>query len=57
MTCEVGAALVLAGLSAKGTTTVNNIEYILRGYENLEEKLGQLGAKITRVEGEKNEEK
>ena len=33
-----GAALVLAGLVAKGTTKVNNIEYILRGYENLDEK-------------------
>lgn len=41
-----GAALVLAGLTAKGTTCVNNIEYIQRGYEHLEEKLGQLGANI-----------
>lgn len=42
-----GASLVLAGLIAKGTTTVTNIEYILRGYENLDEKLRKLGAKIT----------
>lgn len=41
-----GACMVLAGLSAKGTTTVTNIEYILRGYENLDKKLKQLGAKI-----------
>lgn len=41
-----GAALVLAGLCAKGRTTVTNIEYILRGYENLEEKLNKLGANV-----------
>ena len=41
-----GASLVLAGLCAKGTTKVENIEYILRGYENLDEKLNSLGAKI-----------
>ena len=41
-----GAALVLAGLNAKGKTIVNNAEYILRGYENLDEKLNSLGAKI-----------
>ena len=41
-----GASLVLAGLAAKGTTKVENIEYILRGYENLEEKLNNLGAEI-----------
>ncbi len=41
-----GAALVLAGLSASGTTIVENAEYILRGYENLEQKLKTLGANI-----------
>ena len=41
-----GASLVLAGLSAKGRTIIDNIEYILRGYENLEQKLTSLGAKI-----------
>ena len=41
-----GASLVLAGLVAKGTTMVDNIEYILRGYENLDEKLTKLGANI-----------
>lgn len=43
-----GAALMLAGLVAKGKTRVNNIEYILRGYENLDTKLNKLGAKITK---------
>ena len=42
-----GAALVVAGLVAKGTTTVNKIGYILRGYEGLDKKLNKLGAKIT----------
>ena len=41
-----GASMVLAGLVAKGTTKIDNIEYILRGYENLDEKLNNLGAKI-----------
>ena len=41
-----GAALVIAGLNAKGRTTVENIEYILRGYENLENKLQSIGANI-----------
>lgn len=41
-----GAALVLAGLMAKGTTRIGNIDYILRGYENLDKKLRNLGADI-----------
>ncbi len=41
-----GAALVIAGLGAKGITKVENIEYIQRGYEKLEEKLTKIGAKI-----------
>lgn len=41
-----GAALILAGLNAKGRTTVENIEYVLRGYENLDKKLTSLGANI-----------
>ena len=49
-----GAALVLAGLVAKGTTKVNHIEYILRGYEDLEKKLGGLGASI-KIEEVKDE--
>ena len=41
-----GAAVVVAGLIAKGKTRVNNIEYILRGYENLDKKLNKIGANI-----------
>ena len=41
-----GAALVLAGLMAKGKTHIDNIEYILRGYEKLDYKLRNLGANI-----------
>ena len=41
-----GASLVIAGLYAKGITQVDNVHYILRGYENIEEKLRKLGAKI-----------
>ena len=47
-----GAALVIAGLVAKGETKINHIEYILRGYENLDEKLRKLGANIRKEEGE-----
>ena len=47
---RAGAAMVLAGLVAEGTTEISNIQYIDRGYENLEGKLRSLGAKITRVE-------
>ena len=45
-----GASLVLAGLVAKGTTTVGKLEYLLRGYENFDRKLNELGANITRSE-------
>ena len=41
-----GAAMVLAGMVAKGKTTVENIEYILRGYENFDKKLRNLGIEI-----------
>lgn len=41
-----GAALVIAALVAKGRTTIDNIEYILRGYEKFDEKLRKLGANI-----------
>ena len=44
------AALVLAGLVAKGRTKVDNIDYILRGYEGLETKLRKLGADINLVQ-------
>lgn len=45
---RAGAAMVIAGLMARGETTVSNIEYIDRGYEKLEEKLKALGADIER---------
>lgn len=45
---RAGAALVIAGLIAKGKTEVNNVCYIDRGYENLEVKLRALGADIKR---------
>ena len=47
-----GAALVTAGLIAKGKTEITNIEYILRGYESLDKKLRNLGANIKIKEGE-----
>lgn len=46
---RASASLVLAGLVAKGDTTVQRIYHIDRGYERIEEKLQQLGAKIRRV--------
>ena len=46
-----GAALILAGLAAEGTTEIGGIHHLDRGYESLEVKLSKLGAKITRVEG------
>jgi len=47
---RAGAALIIAGLAARGTTWVKNIHYVERGYERLIEKLTALGAKIRRVE-------
>lgn len=41
-----GAAMVIAGLIASGTTTINEVEHILRGYENIIEKLSNVGADI-----------
>ena len=46
---RAGAALVIAGLMASGTTVVENIYHIERGYENIDDKLKGLGADITRV--------
>lgn len=44
-----GAGMVIAGLMAKGATTITDIQYIDRGYENMEEKFRKLGADITRI--------
>jgi UDP-N-acetylglucosamine 1-carboxyvinyltransferase len=45
---RASAALVLAGVAARGTTTVNRVYHIDRGYERIEERLAGLGARIRR---------
>ena len=45
---RAGAAMVIAGLVAEGTTVLEDIQYIERGYENIVEKLVDLGADIYR---------
>ena len=47
---RASAALVIAGMAAKGVTQVNRIYHLDRGYENIDGKLRQLGARIQRVE-------
>lgn len=54
---RAGAALVIAGLAAEGVTTVEDIIYIQRGYEDFESKLRSLGAEIERVSNEKEAQK
>ena len=46
---RAGAALVIAGIAAKGVTEVYNLKHIDRGYENIEDKFSSLGANIKRV--------
>lgn len=46
---RAGIALLIAALSANGTSVISNIQQIDRGYENIEERLNALGAKITRI--------
>jgi UDP-N-acetylglucosamine 1-carboxyvinyltransferase len=46
---RASACLVIAGLIAQGTTTIGRIYHLDRGYEHIEQKLGALGANITRV--------
>lgn len=48
---RASAALVLAGLAAQGTTVVQGLHHLDRGYDNLEGKLRKLGAKLRRVQG------
>jgi UDP-N-acetylglucosamine 1-carboxyvinyltransferase len=48
---RAGAALVIAGLAAKGETEIIGLEYIDRGYERLEEMLSALGAQVQRASG------
>ena len=45
---RASAALVLAGLAARGTTIIHDIHHLDRGYEKLDEKLGTLGASVQR---------
>lgn len=54
---RAGAALVIAGLVAKGYTVIDDIVYIQRGYENFEKKLAVLGAQIEKVSSEKEVQK
>lgn len=46
---RAGAALIIAGISATGTTEISHLEYIDRGYEKIEEKFRALGADIKRI--------
>ena len=46
---RASASLILAGLVADGETTIDRIYHLDRGYENIEEKLSGLGAKIKRI--------
>jgi UDP-N-acetylglucosamine 1-carboxyvinyltransferase len=46
---RAGIALLIAAMSAKGTSTIDNIEQIDRGYENIEGRLNKIGAKIVRL--------
>ena len=54
---RAGAALVIAGLAAEGYTTVDDIKYILRGYEDFDEKIRNLGGQIAVVETDKDIQK
>ena len=47
---RAGACLVIAGLMAEGTTKISNVEYILRGYDHIIEKLTAIGAEIEMIE-------
>ncbi|MBB6681017.1 UDP-N-acetylglucosamine 1-carboxyvinyltransferase [Aequorivita sp. 609] len=47
---RAGVSLLIAALSAQGTSVIHNIEQIDRGYENIDERLRAIGAKITRTE-------
>jgi UDP-N-acetylglucosamine 1-carboxyvinyltransferase len=48
---RAGAALVVAGLAARGETSIIGLEYIDRGYERLEEMLSALGGQVQRASG------
>jgi UDP-N-acetylglucosamine 1-carboxyvinyltransferase len=46
---------VVAGLAAKGVTTIQGLHHLDRGYDNLEDKLRQLGARLERVRQEEHD--
>ncbi|MBQ5917388.1 MAG: UDP-N-acetylglucosamine 1-carboxyvinyltransferase [Lachnospiraceae bacterium] len=54
---RAGAALVIAGIAAKGFTTIESVHYIKRGYEMLEKKLQKLGAQIELTSSDKEIQK
>ena len=54
---RAGAALVIAGMAAEGITVVDDIVYILRGYEDFDTKLRNVGAEIERVSDEREIQK
>ncbi|MDQ6605216.1 MAG: UDP-N-acetylglucosamine 1-carboxyvinyltransferase, partial [Actinomycetota bacterium] len=47
---RAGMAMLIAALSAEGTTEIGNVRQIDRGYERIDERLRQLGARITRLD-------
>ena len=52
---RAGAALIIAGIEAKGTTELYNLNHIDRGYEKIENQLSSIGADIKRINDEKAE--
>ncbi len=54
---RAGAALVIAGLTAEGFTTVEDIRYIERGYEDFDKKLRELGAQIEKIDSDRDIQK
>jgi UDP-N-acetylglucosamine 1-carboxyvinyltransferase len=48
-------AMLLAALCARGTSTINNVGQIERGYERIDERLTALGARIRRVNGDRKD--
>jgi UDP-N-acetylglucosamine 1-carboxyvinyltransferase len=47
---RAGVAMLIAALAANGTSTINNIEQIDRGYQHIDERLRAIGADITRID-------
>ena len=54
---RAGAALVIAALAAEGISTIDDIKYILRGYEDFDGKIRALGGQIEIVDNERDEQK